>query len=250
MKPRVVIIVVAVVLGIVATLGVNSYLSNIKKQAVEEQKTVQIWVASSDISRGTSIEDIQKKKLAELRNIPRRYVASQAISSTRNIEGKVLSVEVSAGEQLTAGKFKHPSEAGLSFSIPKDFIAVSIPYDEIKGIAGMVKPGDQLTVFATFSPGPDGEDVTKILLQKVQVIAVGATVGAEKEADKTQGAGVAQAASSEVKAEKTVTLALAPTDAEKVVFAQENGKIWLGLHPTSFGEAATTKGITLKTVYK
>jgi pilus assembly protein CpaB len=191
MKPRFVIIVIAVILGLVAVLGVNSYLSNIKKQAVEEQKTVEVWVAVKDIPKGTTIENIQSDKLAELKNIPRRYVASQAISSTRNIEGKVLSVEINAGEQLTVGKFKHPSEAGLSFSVPKDFIAVSIPYDEIKGVAGMVKPGDLLTVFATFSPGPDGEDITKILLQKVQVIAVGATVGAEKTDDKARTVGVA-----------------------------------------------------------
>ena len=250
MKPRFVIIVIAVILGLVAVLGVNSYLSNIKKQAVEEQKTVKVWVAVKDIPKGTTIENIQSDKLAELKNIPRRYVASQAISSTRNIEGKVLSVEINAGEQLTVGKFKHPSEAGLSFSVPKDFIAVSIPYDEIKGVAGMVKPGDLLTVFATFSPGPDGEDITKILLQKVQVIAVGVTVGAEKVDDKERTIGGAEASEGETKVQKTVTLALKPTDAEKVVFAQENGKIWLGLHPTSFAESASTKGITLKTVYK
>lgn len=250
MKPRFVIIVVAVILGVVATLGVNGYLAGIKKQAVEEQKTVKVWVAASDIPKGTSIEDIQEEKFAELKNIPQRYVASQAMSSIRNIEGQVLSVDISVGEQLTVGKFKHPSEAGLSFSVPKDFIAVSIPYDEIKGVAGMVKPGDLLTVFSTFNPGPDGEDATKILLQKVQVIAVGATVGAEKTREKERTVGAAEASPSETQDQKTVTLALKPAEAEKVVFAQENGKIWLGLHPTNFAEAATTKGITLKTVYK
>lgn len=250
MKPRFVIIIIAVILGIVAALGINNYLNNIKRQAVEEQKTVEVWVANQDIAKGTSIEDIEKKRLAALKSVPRRYVAAQAISSTRNIEGQVLSVPISTGEQLTIGKFKHPSEAGLSYTIPKGHIALSIPYDSVKGVAGMVKPGDLVTVFSTFSPGPGGEDLTKILLQKVQVIAVGVNIGAEKEGSEAKTIGAANASTSSNSDYKTITLTLTPADAEKVVFAQENGKIWLGLHPPTNPEAAATNGRTLKTVFE
>lgn len=249
MKPRLVIIMIAVILGVITTLGVNNYLDSIKKQAVEEQKTVQVWVAGQDIEKGTSIEDITKNRMAELKNVPSRYVASQAISSTRNIEGQVLSVPISAGEQLTVGKFKYPSEAGLSYSIPKDYIAVSIPYDQIKGVAGMVKPGDLVTVFVTFNPGPDGEDLTKILLQKITVIAIGSKIGAEKD---SPDSGIANSAASNggSNEQKSITLALSPSDAEKLVFSQENGKIWLGLHPSTDAETISTQGRTLKTVFK
>ncbi|MBE0447456.1 MAG: Flp pilus assembly protein CpaB [Actinobacteria bacterium] len=250
MKPRFVIIVVAVVLGAVAALGVNSYLNNVKKQVVREQKTIDVWVASQDIAKGTSIQDIEKNRLAELKKVPRGYVASQAISSARNIQGQVLSVPVSAGEQLTTGNFKFPSEAGLSYSIPKGHIAVSLPYDHIKGIAGMVKPGDLVTVFATLNPGPDGEDLTKILLQKVQVIAIGVNMGAEKEGAKAKAIGTAEASPNNSSDQKTITLALAPSDAEKIIFAQENGKIWFGLHPPTNAEAVATQGRTLKTILK
>ncbi|MHB8842340.1 MAG: Flp pilus assembly protein CpaB [Candidatus Aquicultor sp.] len=250
MKPRLVIIIIAVILGAIVTLGVNNYLNNIKKQAVEEQKTVQVWVAASDIAKGTSIEDIAKDHLAELKEIPRRYVASQAISSTRNIEGQVLSVSISAGEQLTIGKFKHPSEAGLSFTVPKGYLAVSIPYDSIRGIAEMAKPGDLVTAFASFNPGADGDDVTKILLQKVQVIAVGDSIGAEKEAPGNKVLDSSKAESTSDKSNKTITLALIPADAEKLVYAQENGKVWLGLHTSTNPQMVSTKGITIKTVFK
>ncbi|NCO65391.1 MAG: Flp pilus assembly protein CpaB [Candidatus Aquicultor secundus] len=250
MKPRLVIIIVAVILGAIVALGVNSYLNNIKKQAVEEQKTVQVWVANHDIEKGTSIEDITTNRLAQLKEVPRRYVASQAISSTRNIEGQVLSVSISAGEQLTIGKFKHPSEAGLSFTVPKGYLAVSIPYDSIRGIAGMAKPGDLVTVFASFNPGADGDDVTKILLQKVQVIAVGESVGAEKETPNARTPGSSQVQSGSDNSKKTITLALVPADAEKLVYAQENGKVWLGLHAPTNAEAVATKGVTIKTIFK
>src|SRR3990172_4563681 len=117
MKPRVIIIIIAVVLGLFAVVGVNNYVTNIKKQAVEQQKTIEVWVATNNIEKGVSTEDIVNKKLAELKQIPKRYVAADAISSTRNITDKVLSVSVSAGEQLTAAKFKVPSEAGLAYSV-------------------------------------------------------------------------------------------------------------------------------------
>ncbi len=255
MKPRFVIILIAIILGAVATLGINGYLNNIRRQAVEEQKAVQVLVANKDIEKGTPIEDIINNRLAEIKSVPRRYVASQAISSTRNIEGQVLSVSISSGEQLTTGKFKLPSEAGLSFTVPKGYIEVSIPYDNIKGVAGMVKPGDLVTVFATFNPGPDGNDLTKILLQKVRVIAINENVGAEKETQGTKKADavVPSPTGNSVgigNQQSTVTLALVPSDAEKLVFAQENGKLWLGLHPSLNAEIADTKGRTLKTVFK
>ncbi len=249
MKPRVVIIIIAVILGAIVTLGVNSYLSNIKQQAVEDQKTVQVWVASGDIAKGTSIEDITKDHLAELKEVPRRYVATQAISSTRNIKGQVLSIAISAGEQLTVGKFKHPSEAGLSYTVPKGYLAVSVPYDNIRGYAGMAKPGDLVTVIATFNPGEDTA-ITRIVLQKVLVIAVDKSVGAEKEEPGSKALGSSKEESSADTDKKTVTLAIMPADAEKLVYSQEDGKVWLGLHTSTNPQKVTTKGITFENVFK
>lgn len=253
MKPRLIMIVAALVIGLIAAFSVNNYISGIKKQAAEEQKTVKVWVAEKDISKGTSIEDIEKNRLAELRSVPRKYVASQAISSTRNIEGQVLNVSLSAGEQLTTGKFNYPTDVGLACTVPKGHIAVSIPYENAKGVAGMVKPGDLVTVFATFEPGPSGEDETKILLQKVKVTAVGMSTGVEKQDVKSRTVGVAEAANnSSVSSsdKKTITLALSPADAEKLVFSQENGKVWLGLHPSGSSEAVATEGVVINTVFK
>lgn len=251
MKPRVVILIVAIFLGLIAALSISVYINNIKRQAIEEQKTVKVWVANTDIAKGTSIEEIQKNRLAELKAIPRRYVASQSISSTRNLEGRVLSVPVSGGEQLTASKFKYPSEAGLAFSIPNDHIAVSIPYDDVKGVAGMIKPGDLITVFVTFDPGPNGESLTKILLQKVKVIAVGIRVGAEREQNSgAKVAGNTEPSQNRNSGGKTVTLALSPVDAERLVFSQENGKVWLGLHPSTNAKDVGTAGRTLQSVFK
>jgi len=252
-KPRVVIIIVAIFLGLIAALSISVYINNIKRQAIEEQKTVEVWVANTDIAKGTGIEEIQNNRMAELKAIPRRYVASQSISSTRNLEGQVLSVPVSAGEQLTANKFKYPSEAGLAFSIPNDHIAVSIPYDDVKGVAGMVKPGDLITVFVTFDPGPGGESLTKILLQKVKVIAVGVRVGAEREQNsqvKVAGSAETPQNNSGSSGGKTVTLALSPADAERLVFSQEKGRVWLGLHPSTNAKDVSTEGRTLQSVFK
>jgi len=75
-------------------------------------------------------------------------------------------------------------------------------------------------------------------------------VGAEKEDAQAKTVGSASAKTGDEKEQKTITLALAPADAEKVVYAQENGKIWFGLHPPTGAEVATTQGKTLKTIFK
>jgi pilus assembly protein CpaB len=179
-------------------------------------------------------------------------VSDDAVSSSKAISGQVLAASLSAGEIVTAARFQNPKDAGLAYSVPNGFVAVSIPSDAVKGVAGLLKPGDFVMVTATFEPGPNGVDaLTRVLLPKARVLAVGTDVGAQQvtQSGGSSITGNTANAETEQKAAPTVTLALAPSDVEKLVFAEEQGSVWLALLPATETEVPVTPGRTIQALF-
>lgn len=253
MRSKVAIIVAAIVIGLIAAFTATRYLNSAREQIAAESQPVEVLVAAEDVPKGTPAEEMLPKKLVATEEIPQKYVAEGTISSMKQVNDQVLAVPLTKGEQLTDTRFQFPSEAGLALSIPDNFLAVTIPVDEVKGVAGLIKPGDNVSVVATFSPGPGGEDISRILLPKAKILATGIRVGVERESANTDGARpvVERSRADESETEsRTVTLALPPKDVEKLVFAEEKATVWLALLPTTATGAPESVGQTLNTVYK
>ena len=252
MKSKVLILVLALVMGAVATFFAINYLNSATRRLEADAEPVEVLVATEEIPRGMSAEDLLEKQLIVTQEIPRMYVSSGAVSSISSIEGQVVSSPISKGEQVTLTRFQYAAQAGLSYGVPEGFVAVAIPSDAVKGVAGLLKPNDTVMVAATFKPGPDGEEaLTKVLLPKARVLAVGASVGAEVQDDevKTTG-GLMSRGSDDEPVASTVTLALTPADLEKLIYAEEQGSVWLALLPATATDIPATTGRSLETVYK
>ena len=254
MKSKVLILVLALVMGAVATFFAINYLNSATRRLEADAEPVEVLVAAEDIPRGMSAEELIEKKLIVTEEIPRMYVSSGAVSSVGSIEGQVVSSPLSKGEQVTLTRFQYTAQAGLSYGVPEGFVAVAIPSDEVKGVAGLLKPNDTVMVAATFKPGPNGEEaLTKVLLPKARVLAVGTSVGAEAQDEEIKTTGVLGGNSSsndEEKIASTVTLALTPADLEKLIYAEEQGSVWLALLPATATEIPATAGRSLATVYQ
>jgi pilus assembly protein CpaB len=253
MKRRVVILVVALVLGGIAAVLAARYIEGARSRVQFESGTVDVFVATEDIPRGTRAEDLLAKKLVALRSYPREVVSSGAVSSMRTLEGQVLSVPLAKGEQITQARFQYPSEAGLAYSVPKDYVAVSFPVDEGESVAGLLKPQDRVVLVASFPKNAArAEGVSRIVVRGAVVLAVGTKVGAESEtADQSKQSGLLGGRSTtQEEAPPTVTVAVSPSDVERVVFAQEKGNIWVALLPADTQAVPPTTGRTMGTVFK
>lgn len=253
MRTKVIIIVIALALGGVAAALAARYVTSARTEVASGSKPVEVLVAQEDIPRGLSSEELVAKKMITIEKVPQRFVAAGAISSARAIEGQVLSAPLSQGEQVTASRFAVPSAAGLAYSIPREQIAIAIPVDEVKGISGLVRPGDHVAVFATFAPGPNGEEnVTKILLADAKVLAMGGALTVEETPQGDQKEGALNAASRQESnaIARTMTLSVSAADAEKLVFAEETGKVWVTLLPATADGAPAAPGQTIRTVFK
>jgi Flp pilus assembly protein CpaB len=116
-----------------------------------------------------------------------------------------------------------------------------------------VKPGDFVAVMATFGEGDMATAVTKIVLPKARVLGIDQNLtSVEPTAAATQQDGTLMNAGGNAEQEvvNTVTLAVSPADAEKLVFADDVGRLRLALISKSDASLAKTKGAAWEAIHK
>jgi pilus assembly protein CpaB len=170
-KIRIVLLLLAVIFGVAAVIGVMIYLNNVRSSIEAEGETVNVVVASENIVVETKVSAMVSEKMIEIKEIPKKFLVENALDSLQGYEDYVAKVAIIKGEQLTAAKFGKIEEIRISFTVPEDFIAVSVPYNEIKGVSNLIKVGDKVNVIGTFQPSKDDlvlfnkDMVTQMLLQ-------------------------------------------------------------------------------------
>jgi pilus assembly protein CpaB len=204
---------VAVALALAATVALVAYASSADRRAVSGQQPVLVYLARSRIATGTSGEDAQNRGLIERAALPRRAVAAGAVRSLEQLGGRVAAVDIVPGEQLLAARWVGRGKASgrRLLPIPDGHQAVSIALDPTRQVSGFVTPGDRVSVVVSLSrpKGDRSQRTTRFLLQDVQG---GGRVG--------QG-----------RSQNVATVTVAPRDVERVVFAAENGSLYLSLLP-------------------
>lgn len=233
MRSRLTALILALILGIIATIGVGIYLNMLVAATKLGAERINVYTASKSISAGKSTNELVNEGLVQKTAIPRRFVASDAVTSLKQISGKILMAPLSKGEQLTQVKFKVLKGVEmLPLQLKKDQLAVSIPVDQFSGVAGQLKSGDRIIVVGTFKGPVENADFSMILLTNVPVLA------APKEQKAGQATGGAPG-------KQSLTIAVPVAELEKLVFAAEKGKIWVALQSERSKETSETPGADL-----
>jgi pilus assembly protein CpaB len=228
MQSRLLAILVAVAFALVATAALVVYVNGADRRAIRDQEPLLIFVAKTRIAAGTTGEKAQNEGLIRRTELPRKAVATDAIRSVEQLGGRVAAVDIVEGEQLLASRWVAGDEvAGRNLlRIPEGHQAVSIALDATRQVSGFVTPGDHVSMVATLEQAGSDAQKTQFLLQDLLVLAVGATAQSNPAA---QGGGRANQNRSENLS--SVTLAVASSDVERVVFATEHGSLYLSLLP-------------------
>lgn len=252
MRSKVLIAAVAIMLGGIAAFTAFAYLNGIQRAAEAGSRMTDVLVAAQDIPRGTSASDLLASGAAVVKKMPLRYVPEGAMSSLTGVTDRVLAVPVTSGEVLTSARFQYPSEAGLAFNVPPGLVAVTVPVDDARGVAGLVKPGDRVAVLITVASRDGKGDQTGYAVPGTKVLAVGRSTGAEAEGPRSTsgGGGALSGDGDKTEVSNTITLAVSANDAEKVVFAAEAGRLWLALLPTTESAAASATVQSAATVLR
>jgi pilus assembly protein CpaB len=143
----------------------------VQDRAYNNAKLVKVYRVDKDIKKGLPGEQAIDQEYVKSGDIPQQYRPTTALTDINAIRGKVALNDLSAGQIVVDGMFVEPRAATVSFAqrIPPGQVAVTIQVDSIRGVAGLIVPGDQVNIMAS---APDGQ---RYLFQNVNVLAIGAT---------------------------------------------------------------------------
>ena len=244
MTRRIIGVVLAIVLAILGTGAVLLYVSSARNTVAAGQRAVHILVAKARIPAGTSGDRIRAQGLVQDLVVPASTVPDDALSQLPGeLDKLVITADVQARQVLLRGMFGQPTKLSGGLDIPEGTIAVSVAINVNQQVGGFVRPGSQIAIFDTYpadvqdkvsgaatGANAGGNRVTRVLLPRVEVIAVG-TFGTDgvtsnqvqQNGDKANGQ--QQSSGGQI----VVTVAVTQADAERLIHATSTGTLYFAL---------------------
>jgi pilus assembly protein CpaB len=225
---------VAIACGTMASVAAVRFLRG-QAQAIRERAaamtpappaTIPVVVARQELAPGAVLE----RSALRLVEWPAGGEPRGSVSRLDELVGRRIKTKVFPGEAVVEMRLVPRGEqGGLQVRIPEGMRAVSLKVDPEIGVSGFITPGSRVDVLATMSVDRD-ERLTKVVLQHIQVLAVGQEI--EYEDDQPTDA-------------TTVTLAVSPEEAEQLALARSEGKVMLALRNLQDSHIAETPGFSL-----
>jgi pilus assembly protein CpaB len=226
MARRTLLLVAAVLVAAVGTALIFLYVNGVNDRAVADQSPQRVLVAKTQIAAGTTAADAAKAGAFELKTFAKNSVAPGALSDITPIANEVALSTVFPGQQILTAQFGAVGSTS-ALQIPGSTLAMSVQLTDPARVAGFVEPGSSIAVFVTLPPLPGGEPrtSTRLLLPKVQVVAVGPTTTTPQTSTNAQ---TGQTNTEQI-SKAILTLAVSQKDAQKIIFAQSSGTLYFGL---------------------
>ena len=239
MGRRLSLLIAAIVVAALGTSLVFFYAKKADDRAIADQQPVTVLVAKTAIAAGTRVIDAANTGAFQTKELPVSAVVPGALSSVDPIKDQVVVGTIFAGQQLLPVMFGASAGVDSALAIPPGMIAASFLFGDPQRVAGFVSPGSKVAIFLTSSLDKNVSS-TRILLPSVTVLAVGPTT-ITPPADPTK-------ANPEAQPRTMLTLALTQRQAEKVIFVQGTGTMYLGLLNDK-SQIRPGPGITAKNVF-
>lgn len=254
MGRRAVGVIIAVLLAVTGTIALVLYVRGAEERALEGQRVVEVIVADDVIPRGTPVADLGG--LVRTERIPAAVQARGSVEELAELGDTVAAVELLPGEQLSTLRFVAAGALGSGdeVPVPEGLQEVTLAVEPQRVLGGRVVAGDRVGLIASFEPFtlegvtldpdlplPDTAELpeqlpntTGFLYHKVLVTDVlldtAPTTAAQDDQPTTDVA---------APGDVFVTLAVDAPQAERIVFAQEFGSLWLTLEPPEAIEDGT-----------
>ncbi len=223
MKNRIPIIA-AVILGIFVVFAIQSYLKKESDKVQSQLKQERVLVVGQNLAKGTELTEAMLK----WRKVPRQAMHHKAMTKEderRQIVGRTIRTAIPKGELILWTDLEIEKRGGLSSLIPEGERAFSVEFGE----TSLLQLNDRVDIIGIFNepktdaPGPVGgplgvqfagqnSTVCIVLLQNVNVIAIGSTIG-----EVYQAPGINQGS--------TLTFSLTLPEAQLLMYATTHGEL-------------------------
>lgn len=226
-------IAVALVLALGAGVLIFMWTSRVANQqptTIAQPETVSVVVAKTDLKRGIKLIP----DMIEVRQYTPDSRPSGAFGTVEELADRVLSTPVTANEAITLSKLADASimGGGVSAMIEPGKRAMSVKGNEVMGLAGFVRPGDRVDVIVSLREGQRERPITKLVLERVKVLATGTELTPPDEDGRTASVDV-------------YTLELTPVESERLALAATQGTLNFALRNEQDEEKVLTTGVTV-----
>ena len=173
------LLIVAVILGLITVVILNSYMRSLGGEPVGAAVTkTDVVVASSTIPAHTRIT----AEMLEVKSIATDAVHPDTLTDVEDAVEGISRAEIMQGEQVLSGRvFTEDRRASMSFRVPEGMRAISLPVNEVVGVSGYISAGDKVDVLVTYEAKETEEDeevdvtgsTTHTIFQNIEVLATG-----------------------------------------------------------------------------
>lgn len=224
----VLLLMLALGCGLVASIGITQVMSNRSGPKVVAGDMLPIFVVISEVAPG----DPLTAEVLKLEEWPKEKVPASAISKMEDIQDRRARTKLYPGVPI----LEEQLGGSDTIDIPDGFRLVAVKVDPESGSAGLIRPTDRVDVLVHLQANPSRgimETRTETILQNVKVGAVGKVF----RLDDTETGDSSMA--------KTVSLLVTPSQAEVLMLYTEIGKIRLVLRGNQDNEVADSLGARL-----
>ncbi|MBN3757119.1 Flp pilus assembly protein CpaB [Paraburkholderia sp. Tr-20389] len=205
--------------------------------------TTKVVIASADMSLGQRVSP----EMLKVSDWPAGSVPPGTFNDVKKLEGRVLKASLSRGEPVLEAKLSPVGTlGGLSAVINEGKRAITVRVNDVIGVAGFALPGNYVDILVNTEKdngskgegsGGSGRDqnISKIVLEKILVLAVAQEAGRDETKPKVVDA---------------VTLEVTPEQAEKIDLARSIGSLSLVLRNQVDPQDTSTAGATKATLLK
>lgn len=228
----------AAIAAVILLVYLNGYRSSVRAS----NAPVSVLVAKSLIPKGTSGTIIATKDLFQTASVAKDHAKEGALADPAAIGGRVALADIYPGQQLTIADFSATTTESVPTKITGAQRGIAIAIDGAHGMVGQVQPGDFVDVYAgvkAIDKETDEEEmIVKLLIPKVQVLAVPTAQAAPGTVGATPGGG------------GNVVLRVNRAESARVAWVHDNGRLWLVLRPQSGSRVTAPQTVDLQSILK
>ena len=231
-----ILLMLALVCGLIASVGISQVLNSNKGEQIEMEE---ILIATQDVEFNTLVTE----EMVAVEKWPANKVPRGALKEVSLIEGRRSKMKIYQGDTVLDGKLFRLNESIVaSTQIPAGFRVQSVKVDAGSTGGNLIVPGDRVDVIVYMRQTEKGETrvEARTILQDIKVFAVNNIYNAEQ---------VVASEESSTIAAKTISLLVTPGQAEKLVMAEELGKVELTIRSPDDDEVLQGDGATLADIF-
>jgi pilus assembly protein CpaB len=239
---RILAILAATVIALIGALLVLFYARSADERAVAAASPTTVYVSSLPVPAGTSLKEALRLELILQTQTAASAVPAGALTTVDASNSALLALtDIPPGQYVLAASFGETPVGSKLIQVPAGQLAVSLALSDPARVGNFVTAGSYLTIFATHTlpaaaPNADeeeeapadaaeGSQATSVLLDNLQVIAMGNDVLTQTQPTTPQEGEVPPPAT----AAFLVTLAVTPEQAAKLVHGINNFQLYAGL---------------------